>query len=312
MTRTGSDISRPHRVRIASFVTACLAAAFLPLAGASAGVLDRVKQTGTLTLGYRTDARPFSFQDESSKAAGYSVELCQKIADDIKAESGVSALTVTWVPVTAEERVQALQAGKFDLLCGADSETLARRKEVDFSIPIFPSGIGALLRTDAPAGLREVLSGVPPSGAVWRGSPAQVLQSKTFSIVKGTTSESWLAERIDKFRITANVAPVDGYDAGIQGVLDRKADVFFGDRPILLEAAARSPSASYLIVLDRLFTSEPLALALARGDEDLRLVVDRSLSRLFRSADFHDLYTKWFGEPDESALAFFRQTALPE
>jgi polar amino acid transport system substrate-binding protein len=67
-----------------------------------------------------------------------------------------------------------------------------------------------------------------------------------------------------------------------------------------------------LVVLDRLFTSEPLALTLARDDEDFRLVVDRALSRLFRSSEFHDVYMKWFGEPDESALTFFQQTALPE
>ena len=67
-----------------------------------------------------------------------------------------------------------------------------------------------------------------------------------------------------------------------------------------------------MVVLDRLFTSEPLALTFARDDEDFRLVVDRALSRLFRSSDFHDVYMKWFGEPDESALTFFRQTALPE
>jgi polar amino acid transport system substrate-binding protein len=205
-----------------------------------------------------------------------------------------------------------VREGKVDLLCGADSETLARRKEVAFSIPIFPSGIGAILRIDSPAGLREVLSGEPPSGPIWRGSPAQILQKKTAAVVKGTTSESWVADRLQKLQIDANIAPVDGYDAGIQNVLDRRADVFFGDRPILLEATAGSASGSYLVVLDRLFTSEPLALTLARNDEDFRLVVDRALSRLFRSDDFHDVYMKWFGEPDERALTFFRQTALPE
>jgi ABC-type amino acid transport substrate-binding protein len=55
-----------------------------------------------------------------------------------------------------------------------------------------------------------------------------------------------------------------------------------------------------------------LALVLARGDEDLRLVVDRTLSRLFRSKEFPDLYAKWFGKLDDRAMTFFRQSALPE
>ena len=312
MTPARSERDRLRRLRIATFTTVLLAVAFLPVSHASADALDRIRQAGKITLGYRTDARPFSFDDGSGKPAGYTVELCRNVVQEIKAAVGLSGLTEEWIPVTLESRFRAVQEGKVDLLCGADSATLARRKDVAFSIPIFPSGIGAILRADAPTGLREVLSGEPPSGPIWRGSPAQILQKKTAAVVKGTTSESWVTERLQKLQIDANVEPVDGYDAGIQSVLDRKADVFFGDRPILLDAAAGTPSGQDLVVLDRLFTSEPLALTLARGDEDFRLVVDRALSHLFRSSEFHDVYMKWFGEPNDSALTFFRQTALPD
>jgi polar amino acid transport system substrate-binding protein len=234
------------------------------------------------------------------------------VADEVKAELGLSELALEWVPVTAEDRFGTVAQGKVDLLCGADTVTLERRKQVAFSIPIFPSGIGAILRADAPAALQDVLTGQPPSGPIWRASPAQILQAKTFSVVKGTTSESWLSERLDKFQLTATVVPVESYDAGIKRVLDRSTDVFFADRSILLDSAAESPSASDLVVLDRLFTYEPLALALELNDDAFRLVVDRKLSHLFRSGSFRDLYVKWFGAPDESVLDFFRMSALPD
>src|SRR5262245_55147926 len=282
-----------------------------PATPAAAATLDQVRSTGKLLLGYRADARPFSF-DEGGKAAGYSVELCQKIADDVKTELGLSTLTVEWVPVTLEERFGALESGKVDILCGADTATLERRKQISFSIPVAPSGIGALLRYDASAALKEVLSGVPPSGPVWRGSPARILNQKTFAVVAGTTGEKWLAGRIAAFQIDAKVAPVESYEAGIQQVLDSKADVFFGDRPILWEAAASGPGAEELAVVNRLFTHESLALGVRRGDDDFRLAVDRSLSHLFRSDAFGELYTKWFGAADEDALAFFQASALPD
>ena len=57
---------------------------------------------------------------------------------------------------------------------------------------------------------------------------------------------------------------------------------------------------------------EPIALASVRGDEDFRLLVDRVLSRLYRSGEIGVIYTKFFGEPDASALEFFRFVALPE
>jgi polar amino acid transport system substrate-binding protein len=311
MQIAGSKCPQRQSVRFAAFLIASLAVASLPFTPAAAATLDQVKASGKLLLGYRADARPFSF-DESGKPAGYSVDLCEKIADEVKTELGLSAMTVEWVPVTLEDRFRDLQDGKVDILCGADTATLARRKEVSFSIPIYPSGIGAVLRWDAPIPLREVLAGTPRSGPVWRGSPARILDKKTFAVVKGTTGEKWLADRMQAFKIDASTSMADGYEAGIQQVLDGTADVFFGDRPILLEAAAGGPSASELILLDRLFTHEPLALAIERGDEDLRLIVDRSLSRLFRSEEFQQLYVKWFGVPDETTLNLIVQNALPE
>ena len=185
------------------------------------------------------------------------VDLCTKIADQVKSELKLEKLTLNWVPVTAEDRFSAVQQGKVDLLCGADSTTLTRRKDVSFSIPILPSGIGAVLRAGHPV-LREVLSDVTPSRPIWRGSPARTLiEAQTFAVIAGTTSEKVLTDRINKFEITATVIKVDSYDAGIRAVLDGTANVFFGDRLILLDAVKRSPLQGDLVVLDRLFTNEP-------------------------------------------------------
>jgi polar amino acid transport system substrate-binding protein len=303
-----------NRTRIAAFAVPLLALAlpFAAAAPASAATLDHIKQTSTITLGFRADARPFSFRDDSNAPAGYSVELCKKIADQVKSDLGLSDLTVTWVPVTLEDRFSAVAQGKVDLLCGADSETLTRRKDVAFSIAIFPSGVGAVLRADA-IDLQGVLSEASPSRPIWRGAPARtVLEAKTFSVIPGTTSETWLADRLDKLQLTATVIKVDSYDAGIRGVLDGTANAFFADRAILLDSVKRSPLEQDLVVLDRLFTREPLALAMARGDEDFRLAVDRALSHLFGSAGFRDVYGKWFGPPDQSTIAFFQQSSLTE
>jgi polar amino acid transport system substrate-binding protein len=302
----------PAKLAIAILVTGILV--FAQTAAASGATLDRVKETMKLTLGYREDARPFSYKDEGGKPAGYSVELCQKIAEEVKAELGLSSLNVDWVSVTPDDRFEAVTQGKIDLLCGASSVTLGRRKDVSFSIPIFPSGIGALLRADAPAPLRMILSeGQPPPHPVWRGSPARtILEKKTYSVVAGTTAEKWLPERIKAFDVDASVVNVANYDAGVQRVLDRSTDVFFGDRPILIDAARRSSAAEDLIVINRIFTYEPLALALPRGDEDLRLLVDRTLSQLFRTAEFSDLYAKWFGKLRPGNLVFFQRSAIPE
>jgi polar amino acid transport system substrate-binding protein len=206
-----------------------------------------------------------------------------------------------------------VQQGKVDLLCGADSVTLTRMKDVAFTIPVFPGGIGVMLRSESSILLREVLNNGPSAARpIWRGAPARTLLDKqTFSAVAGTTSEGWLKGRIAAFQLDATVTPVATYEAGVQKLLSRETDVFFGDRAILVDAAKRG-SGEELIVLDRLFTFEPVALVFKRGDDDFRVALDRSLSRIYAAPDFNDLYAKWFGKPDSSTVTFFRATALPE
>ena len=303
-----------HRRRIGSVLAAFGAftvLAFAPSPVAAAGTLDQVRQSGKLTLGYRTDAAPFSYQDSAKKAVGYTVTLCQKIVDKMKAELGLASLNVDWVPVTLGDRFKDLQQGKVDMLCGADSATLSRMKDVAFSIPIFPGGIGAMLRADGDQQLRTILEDAPPlEHPVWRGAPARTfISKKTFSVVKGTTAESWLTGRLKEIEIEAEVVPVSSYEEGIQRVLNQSSDVLFGDRAVLMEAAKRSSSET---VVDRLFTYEPIAIGIRRGDEDLRLLVDRSLSQLFRSAEMSKLYTTWFGKASVVTALFYQLTALPE
>ncbi len=313
MQHTRTQRSLGFRLPIASLAFAFFGMVLIAHAApASAATLERIRETGKLTLGYRVDARPLSYQDESGKAAGYAVALCEKVAEEVKAELGLSSLTVDWVPVTAEDRFSAMQQGRIDLLCGTDGATLAQRKVSGFSIPIYPAGIGAVLRDDAPMGLWNVLEGRKRFRLIWRASPAEVLEKQTFSVVAGSRGEQWLNGRLEKFQIDARVVPVESYEAGVQAVLERKADVFFAERNILLDAVTRSPSPDDLDDIERRFTYEPLAMALQRGDEDLRLLVDRTLSRLYGAADFGGFYAQWFGEPDEDTLEYFRMIALPE
>ena len=101
-------------------------------------------------------------------------------------------------------------------------------------------------------------------------------------------------------------------DEGLQLVLDRRADAFLHDQPLLLDAARRGASAGDLVVLDRIFQREQVALAVRRDDDDFRLLVDRTLSRFFRSAELSRVYAEHFGAPTEAVLGFFQLVALPD
>jgi putrescine:ornithine antiporter len=308
--------------RAAASAAAALAVAIVVLAGlisprahadegAPARTLARIKQAGQINLGYLSEAQPFAYKDKTGQITGYTVGLCQKISNEIKSELKLGRLTVKWVAVTPDDRLRAIQERRIDLLCG-DSDTLAARQDMSFSIPVYPGGIGALLRSDASPGLKEVLSGAGPSHPTWRAAPAQLLSRQTISVVEGSPTQRWLGSKLGQFQITASVVPVPDVQSGVHKVLERQTNVFFGERSLLLAVASNSPAAGELAVLERRFTYLPVAIGMARGDDDLRLLVDRTLSRLFVSPEFPAMYARWFGEPDAGTQAFFRVSALPE
>ena len=121
-----------------------------------------------------------------------------------------------------------------------------------------------------------------------------------------------IVARLKARRIEVTVASVPDYAAGVKMVVERGAVALFGDRPVLLDAAQRGPGAGQLLVVERSFTREPIALALPRGDDALRLLVDRTLSRLYRSKDMAELYAAHFGAPGVGALEFFQSAALAD
>jgi ABC-type amino acid transport substrate-binding protein len=303
--RTSPSRSHPLRpaARALSIITVALAA--LAAWPASAATLDRIRETGAIRLGYLADARPFSFRNEAGGADGYSVELCKQVADEVGKELGMPGLRVEWTPVTLDNRLGDVQQGNVDLLCTPTSATLAARKDVSFSIPVFAGGNRAVLRADAPAALRDALSESRSNRAVWRGAPAaHVLKGTSIAVVSGTSSEKWLESRRAALQVDARLVPVSDYRTGLRQLLDHKVDVFFGERSVVLGALSDQERKD-LVILDRLFTQEQFALALARGDDDFRLLVDRSLSRLYASSGFGELYKRWHGEFDERTRTYF-------
>ncbi|WP_306752338.1 amino acid ABC transporter substrate-binding protein [Paracoccus actinidiae] len=299
-----------HRFCI-TLLTLCFAAALPVLAEAQ--TLERIQAANKIVLGFETDARPFSF-DDSGKPAGFSVALCNKVVDEVKSTLNLPELASEWTPINTQNGLDAVRNGTIDLLCGANSITLTDSATVSFSLPIFPGGTGVVLRSDALQDLRALLTDEQrPNRPIWRGAPARTfLDKKVFSAVSGSTSEDWLNERVKSLLLSSEVAPVSSYEEGLQRVADGQSAAFFGSLPILLNAVSHSQNASTLTVLPRQFTYEPIGLVLARGDEDFRLVVNRALSHVYRDKGFRELFTQWFGTPEEALVIFFTQTVLPD
>ena len=278
---------------------------------AFAQTLERIAAAKTVKMGVREDARPFSFKNDAGEAAGYTVDLCREIAVDLKAHLGLEELTVEFVAVGTEDRFQAIVDGKIDLLCGSTTATLSRRELVSFSIPTFITGVSALLRSDAPLFLRETLSGkrsaVPP-----RARLLQAFADRKFGVRAGTTAETWLRESIGDLATNAEVVALDDYKTALESLRNGDIDALFADRALLLGLVAEGGIPGEFEVGLRFYTHEPYALAMPRGDEEFRLLVDRSLSRIYRSDSIKAVMSQNFGPLSEAISAMFVMMSLPE
>jgi putrescine:ornithine antiporter len=298
-----TDIAAPGLATPAAEAPA--AAPELPLTA-----LERIRASGHIRLGFIDGARPYSYSD-AGRPAGYGVALCESIAAAVGKALGTPAPSIEWVQQSITDQDADLAAGRVDVACSAGRATLARRASIAFSIPVFPGSIGALVRDDAPRSLTRLLEHGPSQyQPFWRAKPAEILEQQTFAAVPGSASAAWLEERTATLKIPSRIAPVESLDAGVAAVHAGDVDVLFADRALLLDAARRGDSD--LTVLDRRFTFEPVALGVPRGDEDLRLLVDRTLSGMYRSGDLVARYTDAFGEPDAATAEFFRMSVLPE
>jgi polar amino acid transport system substrate-binding protein/glutamate/aspartate transport system substrate-binding protein len=277
---------------------AVLVAAILTLAAfsATAGTLDRIRDKGVLKIGFREDAPPFSFKNSIGEPAGYSVSLCRAVASRIKQQLKREKLSVEYVPVTAENRFQAVKDGKVDLLCGATTVTLARRETVDFSLPTFIDGAGVLLREDGPENFGD-------------------LDGQKVGVRAGTTTEDALRATVEDMAIKVETVAVKDHKDGVARLLKGEIAAYFADRAILYFLLQGSGASDKLFLSDQQFTYEPYALALQKGDTDFRLAVDRALSRIYRSGEITTVFTTAFGpgaEPTEELSALYRISALPE
>jgi polar amino acid transport system substrate-binding protein len=297
---------------LALFVAALLAS---PVAGAqsASGTLDRVRASGKITFGYFGAARPLSYRNPAGNADGYSVALCRGIGAVVKQQLALPNLSVQFVPIDSDP-VAAVKSGRIDMMCAPMQPTLSSRKSVSFSIPVFVSGTSVLVRKDAPGNFRDLLKGRKPNEPViWRGSPQlPMLAKRKFVVVSGTSSERWAAQRKQELNVASEITAVPNLQAGLQRVLRGESDAFIADRAVLIDLARNDPAGKDVEVVDHLFDVTWLALPLPRGDEDFRLLVDSTLSRLYRTGKIDAVYEQHLGKLDATTRDWFRHFAEAE
>jgi len=125
-------------------------------------------------------------------------------------------------------------------------------------------------------------------------------------------AETWLNQQRKELKLDSEVLVVDNYADAMKAVADRRVNAFFGQIALLRDLVKQRKDAATFTTVERMFTYEPVALAMQRNDDDFRLIVDRALTERFASADFWAVYTRWFGMPEVTDVVFYLWNTLPK
>ena len=251
------------------------------LSGVSAaGVLDKVQAGGALVIAHRESSVPFSYIDtRSGKPVGYALDLCLRLAEAVRKQTGRKDMKVEFLMVTPANRMAVIEQGKADMECGSTTNNAQRRQTVAFTVPHFITGARMLVKADSTINAMEDLKG------------------KKLVSTKGTSRMALVtqANRQRLMGITSVEAP--DHARALEMVEKGEADAFVMDDVLLNGLAAARPDPRALKVVGKFLSTEPLAIMLPKADTAFKKLVDEEMKRIITSREIHPIYEKWFLQP---------------
>ena len=240
------------------------------------GTLKKIKDSKTVTLGYRASSIPFSYLNKSREPMGYSIDLCNEVVRETSSELQGVEIGINYKLVRAETRIPAVRSGEVDLECGSTTANFERKKQVAFSPVFFVAGTRLLVpRASGIASYRD-------------------LRDKTVVVTAGTTNEAAVRAISDKQNLGIKIVIGKDHAESFAMLSEGKADAFATDDVLLYGLVATTKSGDQYHVVGEFLSYDPYGLMYRKDDPDFAAVVDRTFSRLAQSRELVQLYNKWF------------------
>jgi len=268
------------RIHFAAAAGACLA---LNLASSAAGaqevdgIVKKLKETQTITMGVREALFPFSYLDDSKNPTGYAVEFCKRIIDEIKTELNLPEIKIKYVPMTIQNRQALVANGTVDLECEGTVNTFGRNRQVDFSSVSHVSASQLLILKSS--GIKNY----------------DDLNGKIVAVATGGTSEPDLKKLMAERKLNLRVLNVDDHAAALIAVETRRADAYFSDNGAFYGLIKQSKKPDALEIVGDEYGYAPQGFMVPKLNPTILWIVNHTMGKMFKSGEAEALYLKWFG-----------------
>ena len=263
---------------LALVVAACLGTS-VAQADDLTGTLKKIKESGTVTLGYRDASLPFSYLNDAQQPIGYSIELCQKIVDQIKVKVGEPGLKTEYVSVVAATRTPLLINGTIDLECGVTTNTVERQKQIGFLLTSYVAS--AKYAVKKTAGINSVAD----------------LKGKAVVLITGGSGE-WITKNLNREK-QLGLKILNAKDGGEAFLMleTGRAVAYINDDVQLMATIAQSRSPDAYTLLPEPMSAEPYAIGIRKNDPQFKSFADDVLRNLYSTGVIDAQYPKWFEQP---------------
>lgn len=241
-----------HTGWVATLLAAALLIVSLP---ASAGrTLEGVRQHGRIACGVSSGLAGFSALDSAGEWRGLDADFCRALAAAVLGDPG----KVRWMPLNAQQRFTALQAGEVDVLSRNTTWTLTRDASMGLHFAAITYHDGQGFMVPARSGVRSV----------------RQLKGAEVCVQSGTTSEKNLTDFVRAQGIRMRPIVFESYEASLKAFFSGRCQAYTTDVSSLAairDKEARQPG-DYAI-LPELISREPLGPAVRRGDDEWFAIV---------------------------------------
>jgi general L-amino acid transport system substrate-binding protein len=226
---------------------ASLSFASLPgVSVASASTLDQVRQRGVVACGVSTGLAGFSERRPDGSWAGFDVDFCRALAAAVLGDPG----KVTYTPLSASERFDALRQGRIDLLSRNTTWTMQREVELGllFGGVNFHDGQGFMVRRDL--GVASALE----------------LGGRSVCVQQGTTAEGFAGDYFEANALQVEIRRLPDAPATLAAFAARQCDAMTTDNAALFAERLKLPRPADAVILPDIISKEPLG-PVTRADD---------------------------------------------
>jgi cystine transport system substrate-binding protein len=227
--------------------------------------LQKIKDSGSLSVGLEGTYPPFSFVDENGKLTGFEVELSEALAKELGVKAKIQ-------PTKWDGILAALESKRLDVVVNQVTISEERKKKYDFSEPYTISGIQALTQKKNENTIKT----------------AQDLTGKKVGVGLGTNYEQWIKENVPG----AVVKTYDDDPTKYQDLRVGRIDAILVDRLAALELVAKTKDT--LGVAGEPFSRQESGVTLRKGEPELLEAINKAIAKLRADGTLTKLSQKYF------------------